>query len=123
MKLIHKGRLKVKVNTKWLDLVKIYGYNPKKLLNKIIENKLIKIKVLPLNPLFPIKILNSLCKVSIINFQINKNREGINQKVIGKINNPINVLNQLRDNLKIEVDGSNTEKRFIIIFNLNNEFL
>jgi hypothetical protein len=44
-----------------LDLVKIYGNNPRKLLNIIKENNEIKIKVVPLI-LFPISVLNSLCK-------------------------------------------------------------
>ena len=122
IKLIHKGRLRVSVNVKWLELVKIYGNKPKKLLNKIIANKLIKIKVLPLNPLFPNSVLNSLCSVIIIIFHKNINREGINQNDTGIIKNPINVLNQFNENEKIEVDGSNTENKFIIIFNLNMRF-
>jgi hypothetical protein len=40
-------------------LVKIYGNNPKKLLNKIIENNEIKIKEHPLSLLGPNKVLNS----------------------------------------------------------------
>lgn len=122
MNLIHKGNLSVKVNVKCLELVKIYGNNPRKLLNKIILNKLIKIKVLPLNPLFPNNVLNSLCKVLIIKFHKYINREGINQKDIGIIKNPIKVLNQFNENEKIEVEGSKTENKFIIIFNLNSWF-
>jgi len=41
-------------------LVKIYGNNPKKLLNRINLNKEIKIKVLPLCPVGPNRVLNSL---------------------------------------------------------------
>jgi len=122
MNLIHKGNLSVKVNVKCLELVKIYGNNPRKLLNKIILNKLIKIKVLPLNPLFPNNVLNSLCKVLIIKFHKYINREGINQKDIGITKNPIKVLNQFNENEKIEVEGSKTENKFIIIFNLNSWF-
>jgi hypothetical protein len=40
--------------------VKIYGNNPIKLLNKIIENNEIKINVVPLCPVVPKSILNSL---------------------------------------------------------------
>jgi hypothetical protein len=47
IKLSHKGRAKARVKAKWLELVKIYGNNPKKLLNRIIENREIKINVLP----------------------------------------------------------------------------
>jgi hypothetical protein len=46
-------------------------------------------------------------------------REGINQKDIGIIKNPIKVLIQFNENEKIDVEGSNTENKFIIIFNLN----
>lgn len=73
-------------------------------------------KVLPLNPLFPIKVLNSLCKVVKIIFHKYKSRDWISQKGMGRIKIPINVLIQLRENEKILVEGSNTEKRFIIIF-------
>jgi hypothetical protein len=38
----------------------MYGNKPKKLLKKIKENKEINIKVVPLNLLIPIRILNSL---------------------------------------------------------------
>jgi len=33
------GSLNLRVNEKWLDDVKMYGNNPKKLLNKIVKNK------------------------------------------------------------------------------------
>lgn len=49
IKLNQRGRAKVKVKVIWLVLVKIYGNSPKKLLNKIKENKEINIKVVPLN--------------------------------------------------------------------------
>lgn len=79
MKHNHKGKANVKVNVKWLVLVKMYGNNPIKLLNKINENKEIKIKVDPLCPNGPKRVLNSLCKVIKILFQIKWNRDGISQ--------------------------------------------
>lgn len=74
-------------------------------------------KVLPFNPLFPINVLNSLCKVLIIMFQMSRGREGRIQKYVGIIINPIKVLSQLKDKEKMDVDGSKTENKFIIIFN------
>lgn len=115
---IHRGILNIRVKVKWLDLVKIYGNNPKKLLNKIIVNKLIKIKLLPLKPLFPIKILNSLWRVKIKFFHKYSIRVGINQNVIGIIVTPMNELSQLIGDEKIEEQGSKTENKFVIIFNL-----
>lgn len=79
MKESHKGRANDKVKVKWLVLVKIYGNKPKKLLNKINENKEIKINVLPLKELGPNKVLNSECNVKVIFVQIKCKREGINQ--------------------------------------------
>jgi hypothetical protein len=96
----------------------MYGNNPKKLLNIIIVNKEIKIKVLPKCPVVPRSILNSLCKLIIILFQIILYREGINQYIDGINNRPRKVLNQFNDKLKIFVEGSNTENRFVIIFKL-----
>lgn len=118
IKLNHKGKAKAKVKVKWLVLVKIYGNKPKKLLNIIKENKEINIKVLPLCPDGPSKVLNSLCKVNKILFQTTWNRFGNSQKEAGIKNNPKKVLNQLSDKFKIVVDGSNTENKFVIIFNL-----
>ena len=97
IKLNHNGSLKERVNVKCLDLVKIYGNNPKKLLKRIIVNKLIKIKALPLNPEFPIKVLNSFWRVEMIKFHKNISRVGINQKDIGRIKNPINDLIQFNE--------------------------
>lgn len=65
----HKGKAKVNVNTKWLVLVKIYGNNPIKLLNKIIENNETKINVDPFILIGLNKILNSLCNVNNTLFQ------------------------------------------------------
>lgn len=85
-------------------------------MNKIIENKEIKIKVVPFKFELLIKILNSLCKVIIILIQIIVKREGINQYIDGKIKIPIKALNQLSDKLKFVV-GSKEENKFAIIFN------
>jgi hypothetical protein len=43
---------------------------------------------------------------------------GINQKEAGINKRPKKVLNQFKERFKIVVLGSNTEKRFVIIFNL-----
>lgn len=73
------GNAKDKVNVKWLDLVKIYGNSPRKLLNKIIENKEINIKDLPIF-IFPINnVLNSEYNLLITIFHITNLRLGINQ--------------------------------------------
>lgn len=45
-------------------------------------------------------------------------REGINQYIIGKNIIPNIVLSQLRDKLKIFVEGSKIENKFIIIFSI-----
>lgn len=108
---------RAKVKVKWLVLVKIYGNNPKKLLYRIRLNKEIKINELPLWPVGPKRVLNSLWRVSIILFQIMWYREGINQKEHGINNKPKNVLSQFNDNLKIVVEGSKTENKLVIIFN------
>lgn len=59
-------------------------------------------------------------RVSKIFDQKNIKREGITQNDKGKIKKPKKVLIQLKEKLKIEEEGSNTEKRFIIIFNYKN---
>lgn len=79
MNLNHNGSARLRVIVKWLVLVKIYGESPKKLLNIIIENKEIKINVLPTIDLLPINVLNSLCRVVMILFQTKEYREGISQ--------------------------------------------
>lgn len=116
--LSHRGNAKLKVIVIWLVLVKIYGNKPKKLLNKIKVNKEINIKVVPLNLEIPNKVLNSACNVKKILFQNIKIREGKNQNIIGKNKIPKRVLNQFNDKLKILVEGSKIENRFIIIFKL-----
>lgn len=68
--LIHSGRAKVNVKVKCLVVVKIYGNSPKKLLNIIIINIEIKIKVLPWALEDPNRVLNSLWRVSVILCQI-----------------------------------------------------
>ena len=58
----------------------MYGNNPKKLLNKINENKEINIKEFPFLLFGPNNVLNSLCSVVKIKFHIMFIREGKNQK-------------------------------------------
>jgi hypothetical protein len=66
----------------------------------------------------PNNVLNSLWSVIKILFQKILNREGITQKIMGKNKIPKNELNQFRDKLKIFVEGSKIENKFIIIFRL-----
>lgn len=122
MNLIQRGKANVKVRVRCLVLVKIYGNSPKKLLNKINENKEIKIKALPGFLFGPKRVLNSLNNKNRLLFHKKLLREGINQKEQGIRFKPINVLSQFKERLKIEVEGSNTENRFVIIFNLKDLF-
>lgn len=89
-----------------------------KLLNIIIIKIEMKISVDPLNDFGPIKVLNSLCNVKFILFHIILIRDGNNQNIDGININPRNVLLQFNDKLKMLVDGSNVENKFVIIFNL-----
>jgi hypothetical protein len=116
--LIQRGRASESVIVIWLVLVKIYGNKPRKLLNRIKEKREINIKVVPLNLEIPNRVLNSKCKVKKILLQNIKLREGINQNNIGKNKIPNIVLNQFKEKLKIFVEGSKIENKFIIIFNL-----
>lgn len=117
--LTHKGSASVSVIVKWLVLVKIYGNNPRKLLNRIRENNDTNKKVLPLLIFFPpSKVLNSLCSFVNSVFHRVEYRDGINHILVGISSSPRKVLTQFKDKLKFLVDGSNTENRFLIIFNL-----
>lgn len=62
-----------------------------------------------------------MCKVIKILFQKIFKREGKNQNIIGKNKIPKNELNQFNDKLKIFVDGSKIENKFIIIFKLKKQ--
>lgn len=86
------------------------------MLNKIIENREMKIRVLPFILLIFSRILNSLCSVDVILTHIKLIRDGINQNILGKNNKPRSTLDQFRDKLVL-VAGSKVEKRFLIIFN------
>lgn len=112
--LSHNGSANVNVNVKCLDLVKMYGNRPIKLLIKIVENSVIKINVLP--SLIFKRFLNSKCKFLMIVIHKILIREGISQNICGIKIIIIVDLNQLRE--KIWVLGSNVENRFVIIFNL-----
>jgi hypothetical protein len=68
----------------------------------------------------PKRVLNSLCRVNKILFQIKEYRDGINQNAVGIKVKPRIVLIQLRDKFITLVEGSNTENKFVIIFNLKN---
>lgn len=79
IKVNHNGKAKDKVKVIWEDLVKIYGNNPKKLLNTISENNLTN-KIV--TPWWEVKsnVLNSLWRIKIIFLQSNLQREGEAQK-------------------------------------------
>jgi hypothetical protein len=118
MKLNHDGSASVKVIVRWLVLVKTYGNSPRKLLNRINENGDTNRNVPPLFFLFfPISVLNSLCSFVINEFHAIVCREGTNHILVGMSVSPIMVPSQLSGN-GVLVDGSNTEKRLLIIFNL-----
>jgi len=85
-------------------------------LNKINKNKEIKIKDLPIFPEGDNNVLNSLCKVKKIKFQKIEIREGKIQNNRGINSSPIDDLIQLIERLKIEVEGSKTENKLVIIF-------
>jgi hypothetical protein len=76
------------------------------------------IKELPACPVGPNSVLNSLCKVNRILFQISEYRDGINQNAVGIKVNPRIVLIQFKERFITLVEGSNTENKFVIIFNL-----
>lgn len=115
---IHNGIENLKLEVKWLVLVKINGNRPKKLLRRIKIKIEINIKLKLLFFLLLI-IWNSLYKILFI-FKINKLKLfGIIQKKLGKINNSKIDEIQFIDKLKIKkfVEGSNIENKLVIIFN------
>jgi hypothetical protein len=64
-----RGSAKDRVSTMCLVLVKMYGNNPRKLLNMIMENSEMKMNVLPfLSFLWFKRVLNSLCSFVVIVF-------------------------------------------------------
>ena len=88
-------------------------------MNNTIENKEMKIKVAPEKE-GPNKVLNSKCNDIKTLFHTIIWRLGINQYIIGINNKPIKDLIQFNDKLKILEEGSNTENKLVIIFNLLN---
>ena len=70
----------------------------------------------------PNRVLNSLWRVIKILFQKIFNREGKNQNIMGKNKIPKNELNQFNERLKMFVDGSKIENKFIIIFKLKKYY-
>lgn len=59
-----------------------------------------------------------MCNVIKILFQKILRRDGKNQNIIGKNKIPKNELSQFKERLKIFVEGSKIENKFIIIFKL-----
>lgn len=116
MNLTHKGSANVSVIARCLVLVKMYGNSPRKLLNKINENRDTNRNVPPfLFLLLPNSVLNSLWSFVVNKFHVIKCRDGISHILIGININPMNVLAQL-SGIFIVLVGSNTENRFLIIF-------
>lgn len=87
------------------------------MLNTIRENNVTKITVLPTGEDLR-RILNSLCRVLIILNHNKDHREGIIQYNVGINKIPKNVDNQFKGRCIIDVIGSNTENKLVIIFNL-----
>jgi hypothetical protein len=116
MSLIHKGMLKVSVSVKCLVEVKMYGNKPIILLQTINKKKVTKI-IVP-DELFIIdKILNSDLNFVKIEFITIKVLFGIIQKIGRQIDRINIVLIQLMGIIKKE-DGSKTENKLFIIFNV-----
>lgn len=74
-------------------------------------------KALPLCPPGLNRVLNSLLRVTKIEFHKIWCREGISQNIGGIKIKPKKVLIQFKDKLKMLDEGSNTENRLVIIFN------
>lgn len=112
------GAASVRVEIRWLVLVKIYGNKPRKLLITTKMNKLRKLNVEPLNEVGPNKFLNSRCRVDRIEEKIRLIRLGTSQNNGIITEKTMIELSQLEDPL-IEDAGSKTENRFVIIFKLH----
>jgi hypothetical protein len=80
-------------------------------------NKEIKIKELPDLPDDPSKVLNSENNKKKILFRKKFIRDGNIQNGKGIIKNPIKVLIQFKEKLKIKVEGSKTENKLVIMIN------
>jgi hypothetical protein len=95
-----------------LVLVNTYGIKPIVLLNMIRSKR--GIRILFSDFVFDNKI-NSLFRVLVKDKKEKILRLGINQYIYGIINNPRDVLIQFRLRVIIDLDGSNTENRFVIM--------
>lgn len=110
----HIGRDKEKQNLICLVEVKMWGYRPMKLFNKIIKNN--EINIIKFEKEKLIKILNSLNRNLVIMCGIIENRDDWVQIGTGKIIISIIDLIQLGINIQWDVEGSKMLKMFIIIF-------
>lgn len=63
MNVNQNGSARDNVNVKWLELVKMKGNSPRRLLNRIIENREMNINDLPKFLLFTSRVLNSECNL------------------------------------------------------------
>jgi len=115
IKATHKGRLRVKVKVRWLVDVKIYGNSPIILLHRIKKKTEVRMIVRLELETFS-KILNSDLSFLKSLLKTIKFFVGKAQKIGKAIKINKKVLTQLRERLKNE-EGSNTEKRFLIIVN------
>lgn len=113
----HKGKAKARVRAMCLGEVKIYGNSPIKLFIRINKNMEIRRIVTPLVEGVPIRALNSACNLFFKIIMVLLFFGGTNQNRGVRRNNTINELNQLKEIEKI-ADGSNLEKRLVIIFKL-----
>ena len=94
----HKGKARVSVIARWLDLVNTYGSRPKKLLNTINLNNLTN-KIDAPELACPNKTLNSLCKVVVTFIHSKDHRVCITQYKYGKNKNPSSVETQFKERL------------------------
>lgn len=108
----HKGNANLNVIAMCLVLVNTYGIKPIVLLNMIRSKR--GIRILFSDFVFDNKI-NSLFRVLVKDKKEKILRLGINQYIYGIINNPRDVLIQFRLRVIIDLDGSNTENRFVIM--------
>lgn len=111
----HSGKARVNVIVKWLDEVKIYGNNPMVLLITIKKRRANNKIVDPLKEWGPIKILNSLWRDRFILYKIMFFLLGRSQNIGNNIIKKIIDLSQFKEELN-EVEGSNEENKFVIIF-------
>lgn len=117
----HKGKPKINVKIKWLDVLKKYGINPIKLIITMEKNRVDTVCLRPLRCVMYVR--DSCAKINnIIGAENEFLREVDIQKVncVIIINNMFIIINNLRDGLmELNLIGSNEEKISDIIQNMD----